>query len=170
MHERPAHLDMEPFPWLKWDSDCWTGGEVDLVSGSAGLTVFPPEDSPALMPTEAQREAMTYHLEHGAAIQSAVLAALLPHYESLRPRYASFLGHEADKLMPAVQSPLHLLPLVDLRQVYMHPWTKEGAGYVGLLYGCTWDQEHGLGVILVRGRVFEIGCADISFSFQPPPP
>lgn len=155
---------------LKWDSDCWTGGEVDLVSGCAGLTIFPPEDLPSLMPTEAQRATMAYHLEHGDVIQSAVLAALWPHYKSLRPRYASFLGHEADKLMPAVHAPSDLLALVDLRQVYLHPWTKEGASFVGFLFGCTWDQEHGLGVILAGDRVIEIGGADISFCFQPPPP
>lgn len=169
MPEHPAHLDMEPFPWLKWDVDCWTGGEVDLVSGHAGLTVIPPEGSRSLLPTEAQREAMSYHLEHGAAIKSAVLSALLPYYESLRPRYASFLGHEAHKRMPALQTPVELLPLVDLRQVYLHPWTKDGSGYVGFLYGCTWDQEHGLGVMLLRDQVIEIGGADLPFCFEPPP-
>lgn len=169
MPEHPTHLDMEPFPRLKWDGDCWTGGEVDLISGDAGLTIFPPEDSLTFMPTEAQRETMAYHLEHGDVIQSAVLAALLPHYESLRPRYVTFLGREADNLMPVTQSPRDLLPLIDLRQMYLHPWTEDGAAYVGLLFGCTWDQEHGLGVILARDRVIEIGGADVSFCFQPSP-
>jgi hypothetical protein len=39
--------------------------------------------------------------------------------------------------------------------------------YVGLEFGCSWDKEHGFGVMLHGSRVFDIGSADTSFAWQP---
>jgi hypothetical protein len=45
----------------------------------------------------------------------------------------------------------------------MHGVAKAGHAYVGLELGCTWDEEHGAGVLLHKGRVVEVGQADTSF-------
>src|SRR4051812_14057550 len=105
MTSDPQHLDMPPFPPLKWDDCEWWGGSVDLAFGrSAGLTITPHDPSISRIPSEMQRQAMAFHLEHGQEVFSAVLAALQPYYSEMRPRYLSFLGSKADSLMPAVQS------------------------------------------------------------------
>ena len=41
---------------------------------------------------------------------------------------------------------------------------KEGVAYLGLEFGCEWDQEHGLGVLPHRDRVLEVCQADTSFN------
>ena len=41
---------------------------------------------------------------------------------------------------------------------------KEGYSYVGLECGCTWDDEHGLGFLLHKDRLVNIGQADAGFS------
>ena len=110
---------------------------------------------------------MAFHLEHGEQVYSAVLAALRPYYDEMRPRFLSFLGTEADSLMPAVQALADLSDLIDLRHVHIHPWAKDDFGYVGLQFGCTWDQEHGFGVMMHRHRVVSIGSADVSFAWSP---
>jgi hypothetical protein len=167
MNDALDHLDMPPFPPLKWDDCEWWDGSVDLVfGGSAALTVTPHDPSISRTPSEVQRQAMAFHLEHGQEVFSAVLAALQPYYAKMRPRYLSFLGSEADSLMPAVQSAEQLSRLIDLRHVHVHPWTKDGVGYVGLQFGCTWDQEHGFGVLMHRDRVVSVGSADVSFAWS----
>jgi len=34
---------------------------------------------------------------------------------------------------------------------------KDGIPYVGFEFGCTWDEEHGLGVLMHGTRTVEIG-------------
>ena len=168
MNCAPDHLDLPPFPPLKWDIGEWWDGSIDLVFGrDAALTVTPHDPSISRIPSEAQGQAVAFLLEHGQEVFSAILAALRPYYEEMRPKYLSFLGSKADSLMPAVQSVEQLGRLIDLWHVHVHPWTKDGVGYVGLEFGCTWDQEHGFGVLMHRDRVVSVGSADISFAWAP---
>jgi len=110
---------------------------------------------------------MAFLLEHEEQVYSAVLAALRPYYEEMRPQYLSFLGSESGTLMPPVGTSAELSHLIDLRHVHIHPWTKDGIGYFGLQFACTWDQEHGLGVMMCRDRVVSVGSADVSFAWSP---
>jgi hypothetical protein len=168
MTNNPDHLDMHPFPAMKWDACDWWDGTVDLVFGkSAALTVTPYDPSISRIPSEAQCQAMEFHLEHWQEVYTAVLAALRPYYMEMRPEYISCLGSQADSLMPDVQSVEELSRLIDLRHVHVHPWSKDGIGYVGLQFGCTWDQEHGFGVLMHRDRVVSVGGADVSFAWSP---
>lgn len=162
------HLDLPPFPRMTWDDCDWWDGTVDLSFGSdAILSVTPYDPSVSRIPTDYQCEAMTFQLAHGEQVFSAVLAALRPYYEEMRPRYHSFLGDDFETLMPAFATKEDLASLIDLRHVHIHPWSKGGIGYVGLQFGCTWDQEHGLGLMLHLDRVVEIGGADVSFAWSP---
>ena len=168
MTSNPNNLDLPPFPAMRWDDCEWWDGEIDLVFGSnAALTVTPYDPSISRMPSEAQKHALTFQLEHGQDVFAAVLTALQPYYTEMRPRYQSFLGADAKALMPAIQSKEDLKKLIDLRHVHIHPWIKDGVGYVGLQFGCTWDREHGFGVMMHRDRVVSVGSADVSFAWSP---
>ncbi|PHS09983.1 MAG: hypothetical protein COA78_11665 [Blastopirellula sp.] len=161
-------LDMSPFPTMNWDDCEWWEGDISLAFGKdTGLTVTPHDPSVSRLPSEAQRDALRYHLEHGEHIVSAVLDAFQPYYSEMRPRYVEFLGDEVDQLMPPISTRDQLRELIDLRQVHIHPWMKSGIGYVGLQFGCTWDLEHGVGVLLHLARVVDIGGADVSFAWAP---
>jgi hypothetical protein len=153
---------------MTWDDcDCWDG-TISLTFGSeAALSVTPYDPSVSRIPADSQREAMAFQIDQGERVFAAVLAALRPYYDEMRPRYRSFLGCDLDPLMPAVTATEHLALLIDLRHVHVHPWSKEGIGYVGLQFGCTWDQEHGVGLLMHFDRVVEIGSADVSFAWSP---
>lgn len=153
---------------MNWDdSDCWEG-KVNLSFGSdAALTVPPYDPSVSRTPEDYQCEAMAFHLENGEQIFAGLLKALQPYYEKIRPRYVEFLGEDFDALMPSLSTADALAPLIDLRHVHIHPWKKDVAGYVGLQFGCTWDDEHGLGFLMHLDTVVEIGGADVSFAWSP---
>lgn len=168
MSEQPDKLDQPPFPPMEWGDCDWWDGEIDLAFGvSAGLTVTPYDPSASRLPSSGQSDALAFQLQQGEQVIDAVLAALRPYYGELRPRYLDFLGPEADRLMPVAENSEQLRELIDLRQVHVHSWAREGIAYVGLQFGCTWDQEHGFGVLMHKDRVVEIGSADVSFAWAP---
>jgi hypothetical protein len=161
-------LTHPPFRPMRWDADGNWDGYIDLASnGMVGLTVTPTDPEVSRTPSPAQGVAYTFQLDNSPRIVESILTALLPHYQKMRPKYRDFLGAEFESLMPAVRSASDLASHIDLRQVYIHSWTKEGCAYVGWLFGCTWDAEHGLGAMLHRDRVVEIGSADVSFAWAP---
>ena len=41
---------------------------------------------------------------------------------------------------------------------------KDGLPCFGYEFGCTWDGEHGLGVLMHGKRVVEVGGADTAFT------
>ncbi|RYD17118.1 MAG: hypothetical protein EOP88_28255 [Verrucomicrobiaceae bacterium] len=153
---------------MEWNECEWWTGTVNLSFGKdAELSVTPYDPSVSRLPDEHQKEAMAFHLEHGEEVFSAVLAALKPYYEEMRPKYLRFLGRQAGSLMPPLDSAADLTRLIDLRHVHIESWTKAGIGYVGLQFGCTWDQEHGLGFMMHQARVVSVGDADVSFAWEP---
>ncbi len=168
MSDKSDSLSLAPFPAMTWCDCDWWEGEIDLSYGAgSALSVTPNDPSETRIPAEFQRTALSFHLEHGDEVIASVLKALLPYYVDLRPRCLEFLGDEADSLMPPVTSHAELERLIELCHVHIHPWTKNGTGYVGLQFGCTWDREHGLGFMMHRDRVVDIGCADVSFAWSP---
>jgi hypothetical protein len=62
--------------------------------------------------------------------------------------------------MPDITTGEDLRPLIGLHSVNVHPLKKNGMPYLGFEFGCTWDEEHGLGVLTHGTRVVEVGGAD----------
>ncbi len=69
--------------------------------------------------------------------------------------------------MPSIIGPEELRHLIGLHQIHVLPWLRDGMSYVGLEFGCTWDDEHGFGILLHGSRVVDIGSADAAFAWQP---
>src|SRR5207249_542364 len=61
---------------------------------------------------------------------------------------------------PMVDSPDGLRNVMGLTSVLIHPVSWEGVAYVGYEFGCTWDTEHGLGTMMHRDRIVDLGGAD----------
>jgi hypothetical protein len=136
------------------DSEASSDGAARMLITPATVT------SP---PAESQRRALQLHIDRGSEIVQSVLAVLPQYYKDLRESWESDLPD-----MPAV--PPHseaFKNLIGLHQVHIHPFEKDGIAYVGLEFGCDWDEEHGLGIVLHGAQVVDIGGADISFSWQP---
>ncbi|MCW1924603.1 hypothetical protein OKA05_18710 [Luteolibacter arcticus] len=168
MSSDPDRLDQPPFPPLKWDDCDWWDGEIDLAFGaSAGLTVTPYDPSVSRLPSSAQAAALEFQIKNGDRVIQSVLEALRDYYSEQRPRYLSFLGEDAGRLMPDIQEAQQLRELVKLAQVHVHSWGLDGLSFVGLQFGCTWDREHGFGVQMHGDRIVEIGSADASFAWAP---
>lgn len=168
------------FPQLKWSDFRWQAratlaewaGFQTRLGAYGGLSSLRDSDGTVPLwfeapgenwaPSDAQKAAYFYLAEHGEAIKVTILGALLLIY----PQWQQLYGFEADdaQLMPNVKTPDDFKALIGLSNVHILTMEKEGLAYVGFEFGCTWDEEHGLGALTHQNRVIELGEADTAFT------
>ncbi|GGA14165.1 hypothetical protein GCM10008018_68880 [Paenibacillus marchantiophytorum] len=65
--------------------------------------------------------------------------------------------------MPDLTGVNDLKPLISLARVHILDVIKDGIGYFGFQFDCSWDEEHGFGVMLFKNEVVALGGSDSSF-------
>jgi hypothetical protein len=147
-------------PWVRYGSGRGgtpTDDTADLTVWSGELTGsgIPAGQS---SPTPEQTRAFQYLMKHQVAVRDHVLGAILSEYQSTRESIvASLDAKEAEDQMPEIDSLEQLRPLIGELHVHVLPTAKGGVAYVGYDFGCTWDAEHGIGVMTHRDRVVDVG-------------
>jgi hypothetical protein len=171
--KQPQHVP--PFPPLKWLGNFWTG-RVVLSSwrgfqsrlgpyaskspttesdGTVRLSVETPEGVAERPPSHEQANAMRYLLEHEEVICNAVVAAIFEEYPAIRRRLLD-AGLIDEYEMPDLERLEQLKSHIGLSAVHVLRVVKGDSAYVGFELGCTWDEEHGLGVMMHQGRIVEL--------------
>jgi hypothetical protein len=163
-------LDQPPFPPLRRREYHWTG-RVTLNSWAEFQSRLGPYGSSTSSaagdgtvrlsivaasgpPTSEQAAAYEYLLVHQDAIRDTLVAAILEEYPLLRQNALG--GGSIDPVdMPEQISPDDLKSRVGLAVIHVLSVAKDGVAYTGFEFGCNWDEEHGLGVMMHRGRVVE---------------
>jgi hypothetical protein len=188
--EKPRVLKIKPFPPLKASGD-WAG--TDVLPSWAGfqsrggaytsrssarpskgkvevqVTSLPrgedDDDADDAPPPSAEQVAGYRHLkENQDTVRDAVVAAVFKEYPKIRKSYDfGDDDHQDDHYMPVIKGKDELRNLIGLGIVHVLDHAKAGHAYVGFELGCTWDEEHGLGVLTHKGRVVEVGQADTAF-------
>ena len=126
--------------------------------GSVTIT-FAPEGRDKSPLTADEHQLVQWLLDHDTELKSALLAGLLAEYPKQQELYG-YEGSERAEYMPDVLSADDFRKLIGLYGVNLHPLQKDGLPYLGFEFGCTWDVEHGLGVLMHGTRVVEVGGAD----------
>jgi hypothetical protein len=67
---------------------------------------------------------------------------------------------EKAKFMPDISSPDDLKRLIGPYAINVHQLEYGGLPYIGFEFGCLWDEEHGLGVLMHGTRCVEVGGCD----------
>ena len=135
-------------------------GEVDLVFAPEGRRKI------ELQPPSADETALVqWFLDREPAVSAAVLAAVSDAYPCLRAEWATALeATELAECMPEITGSEELKTLIGLHAVYVHIIDKDAIPYIGFEFGCTWDGEHGLGVLMHGTRLVRIGGADVAMT------
>jgi hypothetical protein len=166
-------FQFERFFWeAKAQLPSWAGyqtrngpyGSISSDEPSDGVVtiVVEPEGGDRAPLTEQEHANVQWLLDHEAEVASAVLEGLLAEYPRLQQIY-DYEGAERETYMPHVSSTEDFRRLIGLHNVHVHP-LKEGIPYLGYEFGCIWDGEHGLGVLMHGTRVVEVGGADTAFT------
>jgi hypothetical protein len=181
--QRPeSKIHVEPFPPLVLVNGLWEGkarlqlgkgfqsrlggyGSVSSTKGSDGtahLSIGAPDKPGKLPPSPEQANGFRYLLEHETAIRDAILRAIMAAYPAMQKQYG-YSEEEARQLMPDLQNQSDLKKLIGLSTVHVLTTSKSKLAYLGFEFGCSWDDEHGLGLMTHKNRVVEVGGSDTSF-------
>lgn len=137
----------------------------DDVSDGTVAIIFGPDGRREHAPLTATEQILIdWFAQHHELLSQHVLHAIFEYYQQQRQELISwpfFSGH-----MPEITEPQQLKPLLGLSQVFIHHrHNGSKLPYIGMLFGCSWDDEHGLGVQTEGLTVQAIGGADCAFLF-----
>lgn len=121
--------------------------------------VFAPEGRGTEPLTASEIASIVWVIENEAPISETLLRSLVKEYPALQEQYG-YSGKEKAELMPDIKSTGDLRTLIGLSSVNIHQVQKDGIPYAGFEFGCSWDEEHGLGILMHGTRMVEIGGAE----------
>lgn len=122
------------------------------------------DDENPIPPAPEQVAAYRHLKDRDKQIMVNVLEALLKDFRKLlKEGYFPENEDENDETVPRIDTIKDLRRHVGLGTLHVLDLAKGGYAYFGLELGCTWDEEHGAGVLLHKSRVVAVGQADVSF-------
>jgi hypothetical protein len=140
------------------------------------------QDEAGMGPTQEQERAFAHFQENQDAICAAVVAAISAYYqEQYKNRELLTYGLSKaaiEALFPALEEVEGLTRLIRFATLYvlegMGQWDQGGTkpetwaklnywALLGFAFSCTWDVEHGLGVLYHRDKVVQVGSSDITW-------
>jgi hypothetical protein len=167
------------------DEHQWTGrvridffADYDAAAGDAGGARPPAADGEFTLqligggpdgPSRKQEKAFRDFLGDRDRVCSRVVDAIYNvyrcHWGDWRPTAepGERAGEPYEAAIPELHSREGLKSLIVLDTLSVVDSPDSSAGILGFCFGCTWDPEHGLGVLVRKGRVIEIGENDITW-------
>lgn len=132
----------------------------DLIAAPAEvLAFFENDDGSGEEPASMMISAARWLLANDAAFHRAVRDALLADLPRLQAEQDGIVLPDDAFLLPPQWDEGTLRKLVRLNSVTFHP--VAGAPYIGLDFGCAWDDEHGYGMMMAGTEVVQTGGADV---------
>jgi len=129
--------------------------------------IFTPDEE-RVEPSAAQQRAWQHTVENQYAIRDAILKLFMKDFDRFLENNQDWLDDlyfaELRAKMPSqLTKPDDLRKHIGLATVYIHSTVKNGVAYVGYGFGCTWEEEHGLGAMTSKRRVLETGEEEVAF-------
>ncbi|AZZ46650.1 hypothetical protein C1896_18045 [Pseudomonadaceae bacterium SI-3] len=101
--------------------------------------------------------------EREERLREIVYKSILTHYlnvaEELRPQF----GEKYQQLVHPVESIAQLKELITPAGIYIGE-LEPAEEAIGLLFECTWEEEHGLGVLINNWNIKEVSHQDVAFT------
>ena len=151
--------------WKNFQSRQGAYGSLDTDKKSNGVFAISiggdmVMDNPTI--TTEHVNAYEYLTTHSQEVYNAVLGKLFAEYQNLQTDYGY---DEEDKkgIMPDIENIEQFKDLIGLSQIHLLNVSKDNFAYVGYEFGCSWDDEHGLGFMTHKDRIIDFGGADTSF-------
>jgi hypothetical protein len=146
--------------WAGYQSRLGPYGSRDKSQPSDGSVrlIFAPEGRGLEPLSEKEIQLISWFEENEPRVSEAVKAAII--------RWCSPTSLERirkfdfDDSFPVIDGEEGLKQNVGLYAVNIHQLDIDGTPYVGYEFGCEWEEEHGLGVLMHGTRLVEVGFAD----------
>ena len=147
-------------------SGAYTGIVNKANTGTVNMIIM-DEWSTDPDPMPAQLKAIHNLMDNQTAILNALLQHVYKDYERIRSIY-QYEEPEKSTLTPDLDSAEDLKKLIGVGNIFIHNTVRNGIADIGFECGCTWDEEHGLGVKMNDCDLIHIGMADEAFSTDSP--
>jgi len=139
-------------PYASKDSNHKSNGTVKvMVSGC--------EVDYVKVSSQAQINAIKFLADNSEIIRDEIIRELIIAFPDMKAVYEDHL--------PDIKTIDEFKNHLGLSIVHIMKSDKDDVAYIGFEFGCTWDEEHGLGVMTHKNRVITIGQADKSFDIWP---
>lgn len=136
-----------------------TRDKAEPSDGSAAL-VFAPEGRGPEPLTGQEKLLIRWFEQNEPSVSQAVKAGIIQWCSPQSPERSKFdFGDD----FPIIADEKDLAKSVGLYAVNIHQLDVDGVPYIGYEFGCEWEDEHGLGVLMHGTRVVEIGFAHTAF-------
>jgi hypothetical protein len=147
--------------WAGFQNRSAVYGGVGSLKASDGTVriVFAPEGRGKEKLNNEERQLIDRFIEKEPEISKSLLAHLVDEYPTLEEQYG-YTGRDKKELMPDVLVGTDFRKLIGLHTIHIHQVSRKGVPYAGYEFGCTWDDEHGLGILMHGTRAVKIGGAD----------
>jgi hypothetical protein len=148
---------------LRFDSKAglWRAPLIHLFQRSweVVLSMDGERGSPPRPPTVDQKKTLEIYVAHGDKLLRRAEARLLEYYRGIRPTYEKMFDRAAvAELLPSVDL-VESLPLV-ITPKTLYISETDPRGTMCLLFDCTWDRPHGIGVRFIGQDVDLVGSQD----------
>lgn len=125
--------------------------------------IWDEDDEPTDQPTQEQQNGFDYLQKNQKMILEGILSEFLKEYPKLQKIY-DFPGEDKVNFMPDVNDIQGFSFLLSPISFYITSVIKNNHPYIGIGFTCSWDDEHGLGIMTHKNKVIKIGEADVAFS------
>ena len=112
--------------------------------------------------TDVHENGYRFLLDHQAEILKTSIDEIYDHYPIWQEEY-SYEEEEKSLLMPDITDMEDLKSLLKPRRIYILDTKLDNLPYLGIEFQCSWNEEHGVGVMLYKDRVIKVGGADTAF-------
>ncbi|MCL1895894.1 MAG: hypothetical protein FWG03_05040 [Clostridiales bacterium] len=83
-------------------------------------------------------------------------------FDDYRDMYLEDSEELADENIPRISSAEELLELIEPASLLIRGDIGDGTRRLGILFNCTWEPEHGLGVSILNEKIDEVGSQDVA--------
>lgn len=123
--------------------------------------VFAPEGRSEGPLLDNEKELVKWVIDNQDSLYDCLINTLFESYPKIRKEFLDYVDqNETNDLLPRIFTPEEIKKITGIVSINVHPIKKDGKPYVGIELGCTWDDEHGLGVLFCGTELIEIGGAD----------
>jgi len=103
-------------------------------------------------------------VEQHAQILENALQALFEEYSSIQYEWREFHGDKADEFLPNLNSPEELKLIIGEPSICIHRQIADQRYYIGISANCSWEQEHGVGWLMLGTEPRIVGSAEVAMT------
>jgi len=108
------------------------------------------------------KKGLDYLKNNQTKILTTILSEVLKCYSIWQEEYG-YDDDEKEEIMPDVTSIKDFVSLVKPNRIHVLSIYKDDFPYTGYDFNCSWDEEHGLGIMMFKDEIIKIGGSDTSF-------